>query len=203
MNRVLEHLIVYLQWLIVTAVAFPVGLLASSTVLVSLGVPLESDLLGPVSSLLTGILVAIAQLLVLGEAKRNLWIAITAVGVAAGSWITIRVIGTSSIPFTALLGGLLGGIVPGMLQLGLINTRLWKRGEWLLLTVVGWGLAYLIGGLFLSNAASVTGLLAIESSQHLALVGWSTTGLFAVLLLLLFTPIARRRELSGRITWLP
>ncbi len=203
MNRFLEHLIVYLQWLIVTAVAFPVGILAGSTIFVSLGVSPGSTLLQPVSSLLTGVLVAIAQLLVVGIANRNLWIGFTSIGIAAGSWITLLVIGTSSLPFTALLGGLLGGIVPGMLQLGLINSSSWKRGEWLLLTAAGWGLAFWIGSLFQASSDPVSGLLAIESTQRVALAGWSTTALLAVLLLLLFTPIARRRELSERINWLP
>ena len=203
MNRFLEHLIVYLQWLIVTAVAFPVGMLAGSTILFTLGLPVDSTLFASVGALLTGVLVALAQLLVQGDTKRNLWIGLTATGIAAGSWITNTVLGASPLPSTALLGGLLGGSVPGLLQLGLINARFWKRGEWLLLTCAGWGLASFLGALFQSNFDPAAGLSSLSSSQHIGLVGWSTTALLAVLLLMLFTPIARRREIKDRISWLP
>lgn len=205
MNRVLENLIIYLQWVIVTSAAFPVGMLAGSAILVSAGMPSDSDALLLGSYLLTGILVAIAQLLVLRRriTSSSLWIVLTAVGVGAGGWIAARILGSSSNALTALLAGALGGLAPGLLQVGQLSSPSWKRGEWLLLTIAVWGFAYFCGSFLASQDSVVSSMFAIAYAQHVALVGWAISGMFAVLLLLLFTPIAKRREITGRIAWLP
>ncbi len=205
MNRLLEHLIIYLQWFIVTSIAFPIGMLAGSAILVSFGVPSDSEGLLVGSFMLTGVLVAIAQLLILNRSitRSSLWIVLTAIGIGVGGWIAAHVLGGSSLPLTALMAGALGGLAPGLLQVGLLNSPSWKRGEWLLLTVAGWGLAHFSGSLFILQGNLVDSVLAIGFAQRLALNGWAISGLIGVLLLLFFTPIARRRELSGRIAWLP
>jgi hypothetical protein len=205
MNRVLEHLIIYLQWFIVTSIAFPVGMIAASVLLVSIGIASDSIWLTLGTFSLTGILVGFAQLIVLGGKVSNssVWLGLSAIGVGVGGWTTVLVLSGSSTLLSAILAGLLGGLAAGLLQVGSLRSTSWKRGEWLLLTPLSWMLAILTGSLFLSQGTMLSSLQGIGPMQSVMMTGWAISGLVAVLLLLFFTPIAKRRELSGRIVWLP
>jgi hypothetical protein len=205
MNRALENIIVYLQWFIVTAIAYPVGTMAGAALALPLGAEPDSTGYLLLTGLVSGILIAVAQLLLLRQETVGIewWIALTAVGVMLGGWSAALILEESTGFLSAVLAGVLGSIVPAALQVAMLRTNRWGRVEWGLLTVAAWIFAFAVGEIVISGGRLDAALLTLGQTQTLAMIGWAIGVLMATLLLLFFTPIARRRELSGRIPWLP
>lgn len=205
MNRALENTIVYLQWFIVTSIAYPVGTLAGAAIALPFGARPESTGYLLLTGLVSGVLIAVAQLvLIRGQtAGSERWIALTAIGVMLGGWLAALILEGSIDFFMAVLAGTAGAMLPAVIQVTLLRSSVWTRIEWAALTFFAWIFAYATGEIVVSGGRLDAALTTLGHTQTLAMVGWAVGVLLAVLLLLLFTPIARRRDLSGRISWLP
>ena len=205
MNRHIENAIFYLQWFIVSSVAFPVGAIAAASVVPTLGTREVTLGLLLILALFIGLLLGVAQLLVLQYEAPSpwLWLLLTVAGMEAATIITGFWLVDAYRGWVAAGIGALAGAVLGLLQLPMIRETPWKRGEWLAVTIVGWGVAHGVGQLFIreGNAPGLFG--SVVQAQHAAIIGWAIGGLLAVFILLFLTPIAKRREISGRIRWLP
>jgi hypothetical protein len=205
MNRVLENVIVYLQWFILTAIAYPVGTMAGAAFALPLGVEPDSTWYLLLTGLVSGVFIAVAQLLLLQRQTvgSEWWIVLTAIGVMLGGWLAALILEGSVDFFMAVLAGTAGALLPAVLQVTLLRSKLWSRVEWGALTFTAWIFAYAAGEIVISGGRLDNALSSLGYTQTLAMVGWAVGVLLAVLLLLFFTPIVRRRELSGRIPWLP
>jgi len=205
MNRLIENLIVYLQWFILTAVFYPVGTMAGAAVTLPFGLEPGSTVYLLITGFVSGVLVAVAQLLMLRRQTvgSEWWILLTALSVMFGGWLASLILEGSVDFFMALLAGTAGAMLPAVLQVTLLRSTAWSRVEWAALTFFAWIFAYGTGEIFVSGGRLDAALTTLGHTQTLAMLGWAVGALVAVLLLLFFTPIARRRELSGRITWLP
>jgi hypothetical protein len=205
MNRALENTIVYLQWFIVTSIAYPVGTMAGAAIALPLGARPESTGYLLLTGLVSGVLIAVAQLVLIRRqtAGSEWWITLTSIGVMLGGWLAALILEGSIDFFMAVLAGKAGAMLPAAIQVTLLRSSVWTRIEWATLTFSAWIFAYATGEIVVSGGRLDAALTTLGHTQTLAMVGWAVGVLLAVLLLLLFTPIARRRDLSGRITWLP
>lgn len=205
MNRVIENIIVYLQWFVLTAIAYPVGTMAGAGIALPLGVEPDSTMYLLLTGLVSGILVAVAQLLLVRRQTvgSKWWIVLTGIGFALGGWLSALILEGSIDFFMAVLAGTAGALLPAVLQITLLRSNAWSRVEWGVLTFASWIFAYAVGEIVISGGRLDAALSSLGYTQTLAMVGWAVGVLLAVLLLLFLTPIARRRELTGRITWLP
>jgi hypothetical protein len=205
MDRALENAIIYLQWFILTAIAYPVGALAGAAIALPLGVEPESTGYLLLTGFVSGVLIAVAQLLLLRRQTvgSEWWILLTAVCVTLGSWLSALILEGSVDFFMAILAGTAGAMLPAVLQVTMLRSMTWTRIEWVVLTFSAWIFAYGVGEVVISGGRLDEALTTLGHTQTLAMIGWAIGALIAVLLLLFFTPIARRRELSGRIQWLP
>jgi len=90
MNRHIENAIFYLQWFIVSSVAFPVGAIAAASVVPTLGTREVTLGLLLILALFIGLLLGVAQLLVLQYKAPSpwLWLLLTVAGMEAATIIT-------------------------------------------------------------------------------------------------------------------
>ena len=129
MNRVIENIIVYLQWFIVTAIAYPVGIIAGAALALPLGAQPDSTGYLLLTGLVSGVLIAVAQLLLLRKETvgSEWWISLTAVGVMLAGWLAALILEGSMDFITAIVAGISGAIVPAVVQIAMLRSDRWSH----------------------------------------------------------------------------
>lgn len=187
-------------WVVVTAVSWAIALVLMGVFAAGLEPffhPTIGLLLGSTPG---GLLIGVMQWTFLRPAGRDLgtWLAVTAVGFAAG-----LLLGALAVMFTGsrlglLLGGTLGGLLMTLLQLAAFHPGARRQREWLIHSAAGWITAAALGA-YTSQPEQDTLATALADTAVALVAGLSIMCTLALTALVVaFPEIDYSRVRSGR-----
>jgi hypothetical protein len=194
-----------LVWVIVTGVSGSVSLVTASVVAEGASLALSRDVSLAISGVVGGTVLGLAQWLFLRPAVKGLgaWALATTVGWLTGLVVAALVVRMANLAWGGIIGGTLGGWVFGLTQWLALRPDGGRRGEWLLVTAVGWSAALIVGMTLLGVSSPNTirsGLVGIAVSEA---VGGVVMGIVAIVVLISWFPKTEKPEADVTIRWWP
>ncbi len=205
MGKMVRRLEPWLQWIIVTAVGWPVAILLSSGLLGALRIGPAGEPSLVFIGAMGGFLLAFGQYLIIGGRARGLlaWLLATTLGWTLGIVVADWTIRLSGSAWGWVAGGAAGGLLSGLIQSLALASGVPKKTDWLVQSGASWTAAYALGiGLVrdILPSAPAEGVLTFTSP---AVFGWGMVGLIATVLLVTTVPRAEPKDKSVPIHWLP
>jgi hypothetical protein len=153
-----------LFWMLTTCIGWCVGLVVVLVAAASAGLVFSESLSLAVSSFLGGGLIGLIQWRIMRPPVRGAgsWTLASAAGWFVGVSVTAAIAGRSDSLAVILAGAAIGAGVFGFAQWLVMLPAVKRRGEWTLITLLGWTAALALGISFLNTSDGTLGEVILE-----------------------------------------
>jgi hypothetical protein len=192
----------WLEWMTVTAVAWPVAAMVGAATAASLRRSLPGGLDLVAGGLVGGVLVAFLQSFVLHQRMHGLlwWMLATACGWLVGLLLLVALAVT--LPWRWALVGTVSGLIAGSVQTIALRVSLREKVGWTGMSALAWGTAFGLGSWACAGTNQPLGdsLTALLSA---GVLGWVVLAMLGIILLVGFCPRCLPTHPNNPDEWFP
>lgn len=204
-NKIIRDQIeLWLILLFLTSLGWSFGLILTSVLVGTLGLAPDNFASLILAGIVGGFFISLLSLFILRESVRGLgaWILAATLGWTFGLLGTIYIMRVMSGAIGWIIGGALGGLIYGMLQRFGFKPNFGKAPLWIVLNMLGWGIAYGLG-FFIPSDLGMDQIVSINVPIAKGILGWVILGTFSVLILILAFASPKRGDRGEKVEWWP
>ena len=193
----------WVKWIIVMAVSWPVGIFIAISILKIFNLDISTVTQIIWIGALAGSLLGITQWITL-EHKGNdfrIWMVATLLGTVIGLTVTTSISTQINLGWAWIITGVLGGSILGLSQSLAITTDQRMDLNWILMTSVSWGLALIIGLICTREVSWIADLTSTQAILMIWIIGWGILGILSIFTMLAMAPIDKRRDRNVPMQW--